>query len=245
MLEYQNISKTFALNGVERTVLSKLNLRVDSGEFVAIAGPSGCGKSTLLRLTAGLEVPDEGAVRVGSRKLSASSDIKLGFVFQEAALLPWRTLADNVALGLETRGVPKDERRSKAVALLRTFGLQGFEDYYPHMVSGGMKARASIARAYIIDPMLLLMDEPFVALDAQTREALQRELWQHWQTSKKTVLFVTHSLEEALLLGTRVIVLGRPPSTVMADYAIGPEFPRDPSKGAFIDMKRMLRAQIH
>lgn len=238
MLEFRNLSKSFTTDGESHSVLSNLSLSISEGEFVAIAGPSGCGKSTLIRLTAGLDHPDSGQILVRN-----GSD-RLGYVFQEAALLPWRTLTDNVAIGLETKGVAKLKRRAEAVALLRTFGLAGFEHYYPHMVSGGMKARAAIARAYIINPTLLLMDEPFAALDAQTREKLQCELSLHWQQSKRTVLFVTHSLEEALLLGTRVVVLGRPPLTVAADYPIPFGFPRDSSASEFVDLKRKLRETI-
>lgn len=238
MLEFRNLSKSFTTDGQYHSVLSNLSLSINEGEFVAIAGPSGCGKSTLIRLTAGLDHPDSGEI------LAQNGAERLGYVFQEAALLPWRTLTDNVAIGLETKGVSKADRTAEAATLLRTFGLGGFENYYPHMVSGGMKARAAIARAYIINPTLLLMDEPFAALDAQTREKLQGELSRHWQQSKRTVLFVTHSLEEALLLGTRVVVLGRPPLTIVADYPIPFDFPRDSSAREFVALKQKLREKL-
>lgn len=244
MLRFVNISKMFELDGSNLNVLDQFNLSIDSGEFAAIVGPSGCGKSTLLRLTAGLDRPDAGQILLDEADLANDSTHDLGFVFQEAALLPWRTLTDNVAIGLEARGVPAARRRVEANSLLQAFGLGGFEQAYPYMLSGGMKARAAIARAYIVNPTLLLMDEPFAALDAQTREILQKDLSRYWLSSKRSVLFVTHSLEEALLLATRVIVLGRFPAAIKADYRLELPFPRDPSGEEFLELKNDLRSHL-
>jgi NitT/TauT family transport system ATP-binding protein len=155
--------------------------------------------------------------------------------------MPWRDLLSNVTLGLEIRGVPKPEREERGLELLGLLGLQGFEHYYPHQVSGGMRHRVAIARAYIVDPVILLMDEPFVALDAQTREGLQRDLLDLWQRLKKTVIFVTHNLEEAILLGTRVIVLTRRPASIRLDREVRLPVPRDPTNPDFVALRQELR----
>lgn len=158
--------------------------------------------------------------------------------------MPWRDLVSNVTLGLEIRGVPKAERERQAGELLGLLGLKGFERYYPHQVSGGMKHRVAIARAYIVDPIILLMDEPFVALDAQTRESLQWDLQDLWQRRKKTVIFVTHNLEEAILLGTRIVVLSSRPATVLLDCKVELPMPRDPVSREFVALRQELRGLL-
>jgi len=225
-------------------VIDNLSLSISDGQFVVLLGPSGCGKSTLLRLIAGLEQPSSGKVLIDGVAPDPRSKHTLGFVFQEPALLPWRTLLRNVMLGLEARGMKESQRRPLAGQMLRLLGLDGFETFYPHQVSGGMKHRVAIARAYILDPIILLMDEPFVALDAQTREDLQQELVRLWSQQRRTVVFVTHSLEEAIVLGTRVIVFSRRPASVLLDRVIDLPYPRDPVDGDFVTIRQELRGLL-
>jgi NitT/TauT family transport system ATP-binding protein len=241
MLEYRNVRKTFETGGGTLTVIREVTASIREGEFVVLLGPSGCGKSTLLRITAGLEPLTTGEVRIEGTTPGARRRGRLGFVFQEPALMPWRDLVRNVTLGLEILGVPGPERERQGTELLGVLGLRGFEHYYPHQVSGGMKHRVAIARAYIVDPIILLMDEPFVALDAQTREGLQGDLLELWQRRKKTVVFVTHNLEEAILLGTRIIVLSQRPASVVVDRAIQLPLPRDPTTPEFVTLRQELR----
>ncbi len=244
MLEYRKVEKAFAVDGGTLTVIRDFTASIREAEFVVLVGPSGCGKSTLLRITAGLEPFSAGEVRIDGAAPDPRGPGRLGFVFQDAALMPWRDLISNVTLGLEIRGVPKREREQRGLELLGLLGLQGFERYYPHQVSGGMRHRVAIARAYIVDPVMLLMDEPFVALDAQTREGLQRDLLDLWQRLKKTVIFVTHNLEEAILLGTRVIVLSQRPATIRLDREVRLPTPRDPTDPDFVALRQELRALL-
>jgi NitT/TauT family transport system ATP-binding protein len=178
------------------TALSNFNLVVDKGEFVSIVGPSGCGKSTFLNVVLGLIKPDTGEIRLNGRIVSGPGQER-AMVFQEFGLLPWRTVMGNVELGLELKGVAAAQRAERAQELIKLVGLAGFERHYPHELSGGMKQRVGLARALATEPEVLLMDEPFAALDAQTRDLMQAELLQIWERTQKTVLFVTHSIEEA------------------------------------------------
>lgn len=241
MLEYRGVHKAFEADGGPLTVIRDFTASVREGEFVVLLGPSGCGKSTLLRITAGLDPLSAGEVRIDGAAPDPRRRGRLGFVFQDAALMPWRDLLSNVTLGLEIRRVARLERERRGRELLGLLGLQGFERYYPHQVSGGMKHRVAIARAYIVDPIILLMDEPFVALDAQTREGLQRDLLDLWQRLQKTVIFVTHNLEEAILLGTRIIVLSRRPATILLDREVRLALPRDPTTPDFVALRQELR----
>ncbi|HYY55500.1 MAG TPA: ABC transporter ATP-binding protein [Candidatus Dormibacteraeota bacterium] len=222
-VEIEALSLRFR-NGVE--VLRDVDLSVGAGEFVALLGPSGCGKSTLLNAIADLLDPalveTRGAIRLGGDRH------ELGYVFQRDALLPWRRVRDNVELGLQIRGVAARERRRRADELLALVGLSGFEAYYPHQLSGGMRQRVALARTLAYDPQLTLMDEPFGALDAQNRLILQAELLRIWERTSTTVLFVTHDLAEAILLAQRVVVLSRRPGTVKRVYEIPLPHPRDP-----------------
>jgi NitT/TauT family transport system ATP-binding protein len=218
--------------GVE--ALRGVNFDVSSGEFVAIVGPSGCGKSTLLSAIACLMGPEEtqvtGTIRIdGSDALHGSrTRLNLGYVFQRDTLFPWRTVLQNVEAGLEIRGVPRAERVAKAKTMMEMVGLSGFEEYYPHQISGGMRQRASLIRTLAYDPEIILMDEPFGALDAQTRLILQTELIRIWERTRKTILFVTHDLNEAITLGERVILFSKRPGTVTQIYEIPLPHPRDP-----------------
>lgn len=244
MLEYRNVHKSFDAGAGPLPVIKDFTMTIREGEFIVLLGPSGCGKSTLLRITADLEPTSMGEVLIDGRPPDLRRRHRLGFVFQEPALMPWRDLVSNVTLGLEIRGVPKAERERQAGELLGLLGLKGFERYYPHQVSGGMKHRVAIARAYIVDPIILLMDEPFVALDAQTRESLQRDLQDLWQRRKKTVIFVTHNLEEAILLGTRIVVMSSRPATVLLDCKVELPMPRDPVSRDFVALRQELRGLL-
>jgi NitT/TauT family transport system ATP-binding protein len=244
MLEIKSIQQWFDGASGRLEVLKNLSISISDGEFVILLGPSGCGKSTLLRLIAGLEMPSKGEVLIHGALPNPRSKYTLGFVFQEPALLPWRDLRHNVTLGLEARGVPRAQQRVRARDLLRTLGLHGFEDFYPHQVSGGMRHRVAIARAYVVEPIVLLMDEPFVALDAQTREELQKDLVAIWTKRRRTVVFVTHSLEEAILLGTRIVVFSRRPATIVLDRRIDLAYPRDPVDREFVALRQELRGLL-
>lgn len=193
--------------------LEGVSFDVSDGEFVCIVGPSGCGKTTLFRIIAGLENATSGSVFLdGSRVHGPTPD--MGVVFQEYHLFPWRTVRGNVSFGLEKGGVPTSERRERVARLIDLVGLEGFAESYPKELSGGMKQRVAIARALAVDPALLLMDEPFGAVDAQTREMLQRELLEIWERTEKTVLFVTHDVEEAVKLADRIVVMAKEPGRV-------------------------------
>jgi NitT/TauT family transport system ATP-binding protein len=208
-------------SGRDRTVhvLDNLSLDVQNGEIVTIVGPSGCGKSTLLNVLAGLLRPTSGSVAVGGEVLDGPTP-RIGYITQQDTLLPWRTLTRNVEYMLELRHVPKKERRARVGELIHKVGLGGFEDHYPHELSGGMRKRAMIIRALAADPDLLLLDEPFGALDAQTRGRLQNELLTLHEQTSKTMVFVTHDLMEAVALGDRVIVLSNRPATVKAVHEV-------------------------
>lgn len=211
----RNLSLTYANEATDssHTVLDGFDLSVRDGEFVAVLGPSGCGKSTFLSILAGLVPQTSGEITVDGEPVSAARQ-KLGVVFQGYALFPWRTVRKNVETGLEIRGVKGAQRRSEAERFLRLVGLLDFADHYPHQLSGGMRQRVAIARVLAYGPEILLMDEPFGALDAQTRESLQQELLGIWDQSAKTVVFVTHSIDEAIFLADRVAIMGRGPGRV-------------------------------
>jgi NitT/TauT family transport system ATP-binding protein len=209
-------------------VLQDFNLSVREGEFLSVLGPSGCGKSSLLNILAGLVRQTQGDVRIDGQILSGVSR-KLGVVFQGYALFPWRTVIENVEIGLEIRDVKRAERREQAAHFLSLVGLQAYGNHYPHQLSGGMRQRAAIARALAYGPEVLLMDEPFGALDAQTRESLQSELLAIWEKSAKTVVFITHSIDEAIFLSDRVAIMTRGPGKVKAIMEIPLPRPRDDS----------------
>jgi NitT/TauT family transport system ATP-binding protein len=208
------------------TALSDFSLEVNRGEFVSVVGPSGCGKSTFLNLLLGLIHPDAGEMRLDGAPIAGPGQER-AMVFQEFGLLPWRTVRANVELGLELKGVSSAERSGHATELIKLVGLQGFERHYPHELSGGMKQRVGLARALATEPQVLLMDEPFAALDAQTRDLMQAELLQIWERTKKTVLFVTHSIEEAAYLSDRVMVMTARPGRAKEILKINLPRPRD------------------
>lgn len=197
----------------------------EGGQFVSLLGPSGCGKTTLLKIVAGLLRPTRGSVRIGDVAVSSPGPDR-AVVFQDFVLLPWDTVLKNAAFGLELRGVERAERERIAREKLGLVGLSAFENNYPHELSGGMKQRVGIARALAVDPQILLMDEPFGSLDALSRQILQNELLRIWQSDRKTVLFVTHSIEEAVFLSDRVVVMGARPGRVIAQIDVDLERPR-------------------
>ena len=219
----ESVSKTFRRGGVETNALDGVDLTVHEGEFVAIVGPSGCGKSTLLRLIAGLAAPSEGQLQFGGDRV-AGPQTNLGIVFQNPVLLDWRSVLDNVLIQVELRGLSPKRFKSRALELLDQVGLGEFKDRYPRELSGGMRQRASIVRALIHDPPILLMDEPFGALDALTREQMRIDLEALWLATGKTVLFVTHSIDEAVLLADRVVVMSPRPGRI--DRVIEIKLPR-------------------
>jgi NitT/TauT family transport system ATP-binding protein len=206
--------------------LRHFDIEVNEGEFLSIVGPSGCGKSTFLNVLLGLISPDSGALSVDGKRITGPGTDR-AMVFQEFGLLPWRTVQANVELGLELKGMAAQERRAVSQRLIRMVGLAGFETHYPHELSGGMKQRVGLARALATDPDVLLMDEPFAALDAQTRDLMQVELLRVWQETRKTVLFVTHQIDEAIYLSDRVMVMTRRPGHAKRMFAVDLPRPRD------------------
>jgi NitT/TauT family transport system ATP-binding protein len=227
MIAIDGLSKAFAAThtATERPALSDISLQIAEGEFVSIVGPSGCGKSTLLYMVGGFVAPSRGAVTVAGKPVTGPGPDR-GPVFQEFALFPWKTVLGNVMYGLLQQGVSKPEAEAKARALISLVRLTGYERFYPKELSGGMKQRVAIARTLAYGPRILLMDEPFGALDAHTRTGLQKELLEIWERDRKTVLFVTHSVEEAVFLSDRVVVLTRSPGRIKATVDIDLPRPR-------------------
>ncbi len=226
-IQAKDVSLTFRPKNREPVAaLRELSLDVGKGEFVSIVGPSGCGKSTFLNILLGLLKPDTGSMQLNGTRITGPGQDR-AMVFQEFGLLPWRTVLGNVELGLELKGVEASVRRGRAQELIEMAGLAGFEAHYPHELSGGMKQRVGLARALATDPEVLLMDEPFAALDAQTRDLMQAELLQVWERTKKTVIFVTHSIEEAAYLSDRVVIMSARPGRTKTSIRINLPRPRD------------------
>jgi ABC-type nitrate/sulfonate/bicarbonate transport system ATPase subunit len=244
MVEVKGVHKEFVVSGKRLTALDAISFSVDEGEFVSIVGSSGCGKTTLLNIIAGLIEPEQGGVSVRGRAVKGV-DRKVGYTFQQATLLPWRTVRANVEIGLEIRGMPAGERRATTERLLEQVGLAEFADVYPHQLSGGMAKRVEIVRMLAIDPEVLLMDEPFGALDAQTKVHMQNMLLKLLQDLRKTVIFITHDLAEAVVLSDRVITLSARPGRINRQHRIELDRPRD-SRFARLDPRfpAMLRPVI-
>jgi sulfonate transport system ATP-binding protein len=218
-----------APSGEVHTVARDISLDIAEGNFVAIVGPSGCGKSTLLNMAAGLLFPPSGRVEIFGEALRGINQ-HAAYLFQQDGLLPWRSVLDNVMLGLVFRNRPRDEARREAQHWIARVGLAGFEDRFPHQLSGGMRKRVAVAQSWIVNPRILLMDEPFGALDVQTRQIMENELLGLWQETRKTVLFVTHDLEEAIALADRVVVLSAGPARIKGVYDVDLPRPRDVSE---------------
>lgn len=212
-IRVESLDKSFNVDGYRQLVLDDIQLTVGEGEFVSIIGPSGCGKSTLLNIVAGLDSPDSGTVTVGGDQ-GVSALGRVGYMQQKDLLLPWRTVLDNAILGLELHGVPRRQARTRALELTEFFGLKGFENQYPYALSGGMKQRAAFLRTMLMDQEIVLLDEPFGALDALTRVQMQEWLLELWDSLRKTIVLITHDMDEAILLSDRVYVLTQRPGRV-------------------------------
>jgi len=241
-IRIKDVSHRFGEEGEARNVRALLDTSFDiaRGELLCLIGPSGCGKSTLLNVMGGLLTPTAGTVEVFGKPVAGPMPQDIAFVFQENALFPWNTVSENVDLGMRFQGVPKSERAERARRSLEAVGLKEFADHFPGQLSGGMRQRAALARVLVNDPKILLMDEPFAALDAQTRARLQQEVARLWTETRKTIFFVTHSVEEAILLGDRVIAMTALPGRVKADVRVALPRPRDPTSPEFNDLRRML-----
>lgn len=224
-LEAKNIEKYFDHDGQKLQALGGIDLKVNDGDFVCLVGPSGCGKSTFLRIVAGLDRPDNGEVLLDGKPVSETGPDRI-LVFQEGALFPWLKVIDNVEFGLKIAGIPKSERSEISKRYLDMMQLTRFAESYTYQLSTGMKQRVAIARALVLDPDVLLMDEPFAALDAQTRDLLLVEMQLIWERTKKTILFVTHNVAEAVMLGNRVAVFTNRPSTIKKEIVIDYRRPR-------------------
>lgn len=224
-ISLRNVSKVFALGQGEFTALDQVNLDVADNEFITVVGPSGCGKSTMMNILAGLETLSAGEALVSGRAVEGPSPER-GVIFQQYALFPWLTVRKNVEFGLKTAKMPKLERRSVADRFIKLVGLERFADALPKMLSGGMRQRCAIARAYAVNPSILLMDEPFGALDALTRVKLQEQLLETWSAEKRTVVFITHDVDEAVFLANRVIVMAANPGRIHEIIDVDLPYPR-------------------
>jgi NitT/TauT family transport system ATP-binding protein len=228
-LEYRNVTMRFAQASGELTAVQGVNIAIRDGEVVSLIGPSGCGKSTLLNIGSGLTAPSEGQAFVEGALVNGPNE-QVAFMLQKDLLLPWRTIAENIMFGVEIQGVPAPERKKRAQALLEMLKLSEFSNHYPHQLSGGMRQRVALARTLAVDPTVLLLDEPFSAVDAQTRMVLQRELAQTLKRAGKTALLITHDLIEAVTLSDRVLVMSRRPGRIIDEIAIDIPDRDDPLK---------------
>ncbi len=226
IINLTNVRKVYRKQRTEFLAVSDVTLEVQAGEIVSLVGPSGCGKTTVLKILAGLHGHEGGTIEIGNSEMPVDSSRDIGMVFQQSLLLKWRRILENVLLPAEILGLPMKQSRERARELIKMVGLAGFESAYPYELSGGMQQRASIARALVHDPKIVLMDEPFGALDALTRERMNSELLRIWEQSHKTIIFVTHSIQEAVFLGSRVAVMTAGPARMAANIEITLPYPR-------------------
>lgn len=238
-----DVSKTFESKGVQFKSLEDINLEVNEGEFLCILGPSGCGKSTILRLIAGLDNPTDGRILMDDEVI-IGPDHKRGMVFQEYSLFPWRSVIENVAFPLEMKGVPEEERNKIAEDYLKIVNLEKFKDSKPDELSGGMKQRVAIVRSLAGDPDVLLMDEPFGALDIQTRNQLQRDLLKIWEDKRKTIIFVTHDIDEAVFLGDRVVLISKSPGKISKIFDVDIKRIRDRLDPDYLSIKQEILGML-
>ncbi len=246
LIEFENVSKWFTEGGTTVHAVENFNLSINEGEFVCIVGASGCGKSTLLNMVAGFITPSAGRILLEGEPIT-KIDPRCGMIFQNYALFPWKTVLGNVEFGLKMKKMPKKERQTLAREYIQMVGLTGFEDSYPNELSGGMCQRVTIARALANDPKILLMDEPFAALDAMTRQVMQEELLRVVHDSNKTTLFITHSIDEALILADRIIIMSARPGRVKQDLVIDLPRPRqisDQLTQDYLDYKNTIWASV-
>ncbi len=243
-VRFDGVRISFLVEGGAFTAVDHVDLSVADGEFVAIVGPTGCGKSTLLNAAAGLLTPSAGLVEIYGARLS-ELNLQAGYLFQTESLFPWKTALENVAIGLEVMGAPRGEARERARTWLKRVGLAAFADRYPHMLSGGQRKRVGLAQVLIRDPKILLMDEPFGPLDAQTRQIMGNLLLELWSADRKAVLFVTHDLEEAIALSDRVVIMSAgPASRIIGDWRVGIPRPRDTAEVKLDDSFHRLHREI-
>lgn len=235
-----HVKKTFFTKSSKTEVIDDLDIRVKENEFLVLFGPGQCGKTTVLNVMAGLEPTTKGKVIVNGKEVTKPGPER-GFIYQTLALFPWFTVMGNVEYGLKVRGVPKKERQERAQHYIDLVGLHGFENAYPNQISGGMQQRVGIARAYCNDPVVLFMDEPFGHLDAQTRYLMQDEIIKIWEKEKKTVVFVTNNIEEAVFLADRIVVLTNCPTKVKCEYEIKLPRPRDYMSDEFLDLRTEIQ----
>jgi NitT/TauT family transport system ATP-binding protein len=239
-LKLRDISKTFTSEKGEKIEsLSSISLDIENQEFVCLLGPSGCGKTTLLRIIAGLDHASSGTVELDGTVIDQPNP-QLAMIFQEYSLYPWRTVVANIGFGLEVRKIPAEERHAIVQKYVEIVGLKGFENSYPYELSGGMRQRVAVARALAVDPSILLMDEPFGALDAQTRNLLQHELLDIWEKTRKTILFVTHSVDEAVFMADRIVVLTPRPGRICEVIPVQSTRPRDRTSVEFAKVRRYV-----
>jgi len=242
-LEAKNIVKYFSHDSHKLEALGGINLKVEAGDFVCLVGPSGCGKSTFLRIIAGLEKPDEGQIMFDGHPVTETSPERI-MVFQEGALFPWLKVQDNVEFGLKMAGIPKEERAKISNRYLDMMQLTKFANSYTYQLSTGMKQRVAIARALVMDPDVLLMDEPFASLDAQTRDLLLVEMQLIWEKTKKTILFVTHNVAEATVLGTKVVVFSNRPSIIKKEFENNFPRPRVTENESLFKLQQDILAEL-
>lgn len=239
-LDIKEIGKSFPMeDGEDHEVVRSLSMQVRDNEFLVLLGPGHCGKTVILNMIAGLMKPDCGTIHLDGKQVEGPNP-DMGMVFQKTGILPWKTVMENVELGPKMRGVPKKERREKAGHYIDLVGLHGYEAHLPRQLSGGMKQRVGIARAYANDPKILLLDEPFGQLDAQTRYNMEDEIERVWQQEKRTIIFVTNNIEEALMLGDRIILLTECPARVKKEYEVNLPRPRDMMDGRFLQLRREI-----
>ncbi|GAB7095441.1 ABC transporter ATP-binding protein [Halolamina litorea] len=238
-ISIENVSRSYE----STRALADVSFSIEEGEFCCVVGPSGCGKTTLLRAVAGLDDPDDGSIRVGGEPVTGPG-LDRGMVFQEYALFPWRSVRGNIRFGLDRPACDCADCEARVRELIDLVGLDGFEYAYPKELSGGMKQRVGIARALAVDPEILLMDEPFGSLDARTRDRLHAELLDIWARTGQTVMFVTHDIDEAVMLADRVVVMGTDPGTVQATFSVDLERPRERTTREFVDHVARIRAEL-
>jgi len=246
-INIKNLNKIFKTRNGDVIALKDTSLTIGNNEFVCVVGPSGCGKTTMLNIIAGLDQATSGTVEIDGNVVNSTGRDR-GVVFQQYALFPWKTVIKNVEFGLKLKKMPAAERRDKAEEYLELVGLKEFKNSYPKELSGGMKQRVAIARAYAVEPEVLLMDEPFGALDAQTRAQLQEELLHTWQTKKKTCFFITHDVEEAVLLSQRIIIMSARPGRVKEIINVNIPYPRSQATKLtkeFVDIKNEIWAKVY
>ncbi len=243
ILKCENISKTFDTKRKSVDVIKDVSLQVKKNEFVVLFGPGQCGKTTMLNILSGLESSTKGSVYLNNQKVSEPGPNR-GVVFQTISLYPWLTVMGNVEYGPKVRGIDKKTRREKAEYYIDLVGLKGFENSFPNQISGGMKQRVGIARAYCNEPEVLFMDEPFSALDAQTRYLMQEEIMKIWEKEKRTVIFVTNNIEEALYLADRIILFTNCPATIKKEYKINLPRPRDYTSAEFLQLREEITGNM-